>query len=91
MEQIPLFDAHCDSISFFLDSTEDTLSKSSGHLDLERVGGFAPYAQFFALFADSAARGPSMDIRYRILLERFCREVSRNSDRVVHCRTAREK
>lgn len=90
MKQIPLFDAHCDSISFFLNSTEDSLSKSGGHLDLERTGSFAPYAQFFALFADSTVCGPAMGERYQILLERFRREVSGHSGRIVHCRTARE-
>ena len=28
--------------------------------------------------------------RYRALLERFCREVSKHSQRMVHCRTAQE-
>jgi len=90
MEKIPLFDAHCDSISRFLVNRKDTLSKSSGHLDFERVGGFAPYAQFFALFADGAARGPAIGERYAALLKRFCREVSEHSGRIVHCRTAQE-
>ena len=90
MEQIPLFDAHCDSVSFFLDSTEDNLSKSGGHLDLARVSGFAPYAQFFALFADSEACGPDMGERYQMMLERFRCEISKNSGRIVHCRTAQE-
>ena len=51
MERIPLFDAHCDSISYFLTTGGESLTKSGGHLELERVKGFAPYAQFFALFA----------------------------------------
>lgn len=90
MEKIPLFDAHCDSISRFLVNREDTLSKSCGHLDLERVGGFAPYAQFFALFTDRAACGPAMGERYAALLERFCREVREHGERIAHCRTAQE-
>ena len=40
LNKIALFDAHCDSISRFRVYTEDTLRKSSGHLDLERVAGF---------------------------------------------------
>lgn len=90
MKKIPLFDAHCDSISHFLVTTEDALTKSGGHLDFQRVGGFAPYAQFFALFADASAPGPGMGERYQALLERFCCEVSENRECIVHCRTAQE-
>ena len=90
MEKIPLFDAHCDSISHFLVKIGDTLTKSSGHLDLERVGGFAPYAQFFALFDDASRQGPTMAERYRVLRERFFREIGEHSERIVHCRTAQD-
>lgn len=90
MEKIPLFDAHCDSVSRFLTETGDSLAQSTGHLDLERVKGFAPYAQFFALFADSAQPGPPMWERYHALLERFRREIKDHADRVAFCRTAEE-
>jgi len=90
VKKIALFDAHCDCISRFQSNAGDTLAKSSGHLDLERVSGFAPYAQFFALFADSASRGPAMWERYLALLKQFRSEVDTCSDRMVHCRTAEE-
>lgn len=90
MERIPLFDAHCDSISRFLNTAEDSLTKSNGHLDLERVNSFFPYAQFFALFADSHACGLDMGARYSDLLSRFRLEISRHRGQIVHCRTARE-
>ena len=89
MKKIPLFDAHCDCISRFLKSA-DTLKYSTGHLDLNRVSGFAPYAQFFALFADSADPGPSVRERYHALLARFRREMNECADQLVHCRTADE-
>ena len=61
---IPYFDAHCDTIhrchtagTLFRDpelrafyDTAGNLRRSGGHIDLERAGGFARYAQFFALY-----------------------------------------
>ena len=41
MKKIALFDAHCDCISRFQSNAGDTLAKSGGHLDLDRVSGFA--------------------------------------------------
>jgi len=90
VKKIPLFDAHCDSVSRFLVMADDSLAKSSGHLDLSRVKGFAPYAQFFALFANSSSPGPAMWERYLALLKQFRSEVDTCGDRVVHCRTAEE-
>ena len=90
MKKFSLFDAHCDSISHFLVEGNDSLKGSTGHLDLERVSAFAPYAQFFALFADSAAPGPAMWERYLALLGRFRHEMNTCRDRVAHCRTADE-
>ena len=61
---IPYFDAHCDTIhrchtagTLFRDpelrafyDIAGNLRRSGGHIDLERAGGFARYAQFFALY-----------------------------------------
>lgn len=90
MKKISLFDAHCDSISRFLSEKGDSLERSAGHLDFERVSGFAPYAQFFALFSDSAAPGSAMWERYLALLGRFRHEMDHFAAKVVHCRTAGE-
>ncbi len=46
---IPLFDAHCDTI-YRIKETGQNLRKNKLHIDLERGGRFSPYAQVFAVF-----------------------------------------
>lgn len=88
MHSIPLFDAHCDVFWHLWKNPQDSLAKSSGHMDFDRVSGFAPYAQFFALFSDSAQAGPPMWERFLSLLELFRTQTARYPERIVHCRTA---
>lgn len=88
MNQIPLFDAHCDLFYHLVKSPQDSLAKSSGHVDFDRVIGFAPYAQFFALFSNSAKDGPPMWERFLSLLERFRAELVKYPDKITHCCTA---
>ena len=86
---VPLFDGHCDTLKRCLNTGEGFLS-NTGHLDLERMACYAPYAQFFAVFSNSARPGPPMWERFlaqRALLER---ELEQNRDRMVLCRTAGE-
>lgn len=92
MKSIPLFDAHCDTVSRMCAKQfqTDSLADSSGHLDLSRTVGFAPYAQFFALFANRITPGPAMWDRYCMMLKRLRREVSANSQRITLCGTAQE-
>lgn len=88
MSSIPLFDAHCDVFWHLGKNPQDSLAKSSGHMDFDRVGGFAPYAQFFALFSDSSEAGLPMWERFLLLLEQFKTELARYPERIAHCRTA---
>lgn len=87
MQKIPLFDAHCDVFWHFGKNPQDSLAKSSGHMDFDRVSGFAPYAQFFALFSDSFKAGPPMWERFLLLLEQFKTELGRYPERITHCCT----
>lgn len=92
MKKIPLFDAHCDTISRFCAKRfqTDSLAASSGHLDLARTAGFAPYAQFFALFANRATPGPAMWDRYCMMLARLRREVSDHPEQIALCCSAQD-
>lgn len=71
---------------YFAHST--CLRKNGGHIDLERGGRFARYAQLFALFYD--ANDPAPDGLWAVcnrLHDRFLREMQENGDVVWHCRT----
>ena len=85
---IPLFDGHCDTILRCY-QRGSSLAENDGHLDLARVGKFAPYAQFFALFGDSAACGGKPLRRiFEEELALYRREIGANHDRIAHCTTA---
>ncbi|MFR5385764.1 MAG: hypothetical protein ACLTGT_01715 [Oscillospiraceae bacterium] len=91
---IPYFDAHCDTIhrchtagTLFRDpelrafyDTAGDLRRSGGHIDLERAGGFARYAQFFALYQSPrlVPEGSSMPEQGVLLHQRFLREMEEN-------------
>jgi len=47
--RIPLFDAHCDTISAML-TTDQPLWRNQLHVDLQRGARYTPWAQFFAIF-----------------------------------------
>ena len=103
---IPYFDAHCDTIHrchtagtpfrdpelrAFYDAAGD-LRRSGGHIDLERAGGFARYAQFFALYQSPqlVPEGSSMPEQGILLHQRFLREMEENRERILPCRTGAE-
>ena len=96
---IPLFDAHCDTLSRNVSPGHPyfaggTLRRNAGHLDLERLHGFAPSAQFFAVF-DSWDSGKdreadSLYSSFRAQYALFARTMEENGDLVFHCRTAEE-
>ncbi len=85
MTAIPLFDAHCDTISLCA-ADGRALRKNGGHLDLDRLGGFSNAAQVFALFADSAHHTPdSLMAHCTKMQEVFMREVTNNADILTFC------
>ena len=85
---IPLFDAHCDTLSYLLDHPEDTLLRSGGQWDLERLECYAPCAQFFAVFADGAEPGNSMWDRFLEQVRLFERLMKQYGGRIAHCRNS---
>ena len=103
---IPYFDAHCDTIhrchtagTLFRDpelrafyDIAGNLRRSGGHIDLERAGGFARYAQFFALYQSPrlVPKGSSMPEQGVLLHQRFLREMEENRERILPCRTGAE-
>ena len=85
-----IFDGHCDTILRCYENG-GRFRKNGGHLDLERMGRYGNYAQFFAIFVskEEAAGKPL----FRIFQEEYAlfhREMSANADLAVHCRTAEE-
>jgi len=93
---IPLFDAHCDT-AFQMALKGYGLFENPGHTDLRRGLRYAPYAQFFALFAMNEADMPVrfshisgitaadlFELELKILLS----EIEKHSDFVSLCQTA---
>lgn len=85
---IPLFDAHCDTLSRLLAEPEQHLLGNGGQWDLSRTGGLAPQAQIFAAFADSALPGAMDQAARQIAL--FHRECRLFSDRIALCTNGRQ-
>lgn len=85
-----LFDGHCDTITRCYRHGWG-LGENPGNLDLVRVKKLGRYGQFFALFGDELM---SRDLRRpRIFDEEygiFCREMEKNRDCIVFCRTGAE-
>ena len=93
---LPVFDLHCDTALELLDNhcrPVERLRKRQGHIDLERGGKLAGYAQLFAFFTT-----PGMDptgvcspeMIFRAMLENLQRELEENRDRIVQVRTPAE-
>ena len=83
---LPVFDLHCDTALELLDNhcrPVERLRKRQGHIDLERGGKLAGYAQLFAFFTT-----PGMDptgvcspeMIFRAMLENLQRELEENQD-----------
>lgn len=90
MKPIDVFDGHCDTILRCFEHGGG-FRKSEGHLDLERTRKFGRYAQFFAIFGDETTEPgtPLWDLvqkEYAI----FQRELEKNADRLVFCRSGAE-
>ena len=88
--RIDLFDGHCDTI-FRCGRQGEPLRRSSGHLDLERLGEFGRSAQFFALFA-SPEDFPEQNLQtvFREEYRLFRRELGCSMDCLALCRTGKE-
>ena len=85
-EEIPYFDAHCDTVSRCAHMGWAT-EKNDGHLDLSRLGRFQRAAQVFAIFADAAEYPPGtlFDECCR-QWDFFARQMEANRDVVTQCR-----
>lgn len=84
---VPVFDLHCDTALALLGDdfcTCGSLASNQYHIDLERAGSLAGYAQCFACFTTEPY--PDYDIKPVELFERemvtVLREVEKNSDRI---------
>lgn len=100
MPTIPLFDAHCDTLS--RNASPDhlyygggSLRRNSGHVDLERAhAAFGRYAQFFAVFGTwnswDRCEGDSLYPKFREQYALFRRTMEENAGLVSPCRTAEE-
>lgn len=81
---LPLFDAHCDTLTTALEAGV-ALEKNKLHLDLERLGRFAPAAQVFAVWGEPQAP-PVLEQA----LDFFQRCLERAEGRLALCRTPAE-
>jgi membrane dipeptidase len=98
---IPVFDAHCDTIMKVQDKNSG-LRKNDFHIDLERGRGYSPYAQVFAVFTRPKTGGNhqtdySKDFPIEVLkkmggelLNRLIAEFEKNFDILELCRSASE-
>lgn len=82
--KIPLFDGHCDTLYRLAGHPGERLAGAKGQWDLNRAEQlFAPQAQFFAVFADSAE--PNWQEQVRREFDAFRRQCALHSDRVAPC------
>lgn len=87
MARIPVFDAHCDTISRLL-VTGESLYQNSGMVELEKTSAaFSCYCQLFALFANGARPDHAT---YDELLTCFKQQIAANERYICHCRTGAE-
>ncbi len=90
---VPVFDLHCDTALALLGQNLrqcGSLKKNTYHIDLERAGGLAGYAQCFACFTTELYE----DIKPVELFERematINRELERNADVICQAYTAED-
>lgn len=88
-EVIYLFDGHCDTISRRYEEGGGFWA-NDGHLDLKRTRGFGRYAQFFAIFWDSADLAMPPWEMFRRQYALFQRELEVNKNCLTLCRTGEE-
>lgn len=89
---IEVFDGHCDTLLRCYVHKDAVFRRNTGHLDLERMGRYGHYAQFFASFAAQEELPEGKDL-WQAFLEQhaiFCREMEANRDVMTFCRTGAE-
>lgn len=86
---ISVFDLHCDTVLTLLGedlNQAGSLKKNAGHIDLERAGALAGYAQCFACFTTPYMEqwhGISPIVIFERELATIQREVDRNRDKIA--------
>ena len=88
MNDLHVFDAHADTISYLRYAKQD-LRHSPGHWDLDRAGEFAGFGQIFALWADWVPRD-ALWAECQGQYETYLTMLARYPERIRHCRTARD-
>ena len=93
---IPVFDLHCDTVLAMLGKDfhgDGVLKKNKFHIDLERAGRLAGYAQCFACFTTPTAKLPA-GMTVEDVLERelsvLLREINANEDVIRQVYTAED-
>ncbi len=82
--KIPYFDAHCDT-ALPMYELGKSLNKNGFHIDLERLGAYAPAVQVFAI---CAPHRDGMVEKTEWVLEELLRQLSLHSDKAVLCLSA---
>ena len=88
MQKIKYFDAHCDTV-FRCYLTGEGMRSNGGHIALDRAGVFDSYAQVFTFFhaKENAEKGEMLAVAKK-MYDLFTSELEKNSDLMVHCKTA---
>lgn len=82
--KIPYFDAHCDT-SLPVYETGKSLNKNNFHIDLERLGAYAPAVQVFAICAPHRA---GMVEKTEWVMDELLRQLRLHSDKAMLCLSA---
>ncbi len=81
IERIPYFDAHCDTALYaYLEGI--SINRSHFHLDLSRIGAYAPAAQVFSF---CAPHREGMTELTDCGMDEFLRQIRNHSDKVKLC------
>ncbi len=85
---IPLFDAHCDTISRIANYPGRSFTRNTDQWNLDRLEEVKEKAQIFALFWDSAISGGSAAVEYQLrVFQKLCKD---EENRIAHCRNGEE-
>lgn len=88
MEEIRVFDGHCDAL-YRAYLTGEAIRENGGQFSLVKLDAFTNYAQFFACFIKrEEAQGQSLWEVFLRQAEIFRRETMQNRDRLAFCTTA---